>query len=129
MRKPSSNIASPDELNKHLQSTSPVTWSVLVAIVALLGTFFGWSILAKLPAKIAGVATLSQGEASLRVATQDKPKLAVGQKVVISGIEGSIWTLDGDMPMAKSFDLSDGEYPCYVVREVRPIVFLWGDGM
>ena len=126
MKKATPAISNPDELNKHLQRTSPVTWIVLGSVIALLLSFFAWSFLAKLPIRVMGSATLSNGEASLHVEESDLKKLAVGQKVVMEGKEGVIESYQGETPKLSAFDLADGEYACYVViQEKRPIEFFW----
>ena len=126
MKKTAPTISNPDELNKHLQRTSPATWAILASVAALLLAFFGWSCVAKVPIRVAGMATLYHGEASLHVEESDLKKLAIGQKVVIEGKEGVIESYQGETPKLSTFDLADGEYDCYVVLyEKRPIEFFW----
>ena len=126
MKKTAPTISNPDELNKHLQHTSPVTWIVLGSVIVLLLSLFAWSFLAKVPIRVAGMATLYHGEASLHVEESDLKKLAVGQKVLIGGKEGVIESYQGETLKLSTFDLADGEYDCYVVLyEKRPIEFFW----
>lgn len=126
MKKTPPNISNPDELNQHLQRTSVSTWIVLGVVIALLLSFFSWSIIQKVPLRLSGIATLENQKAVLKVEEEDVKKLAIGQKVVISGIEGSILLFPDGIPLAGDFDLDDGEYPFTVVyREIRPIQFLF----
>ncbi|MBQ9457924.1 MAG: hypothetical protein IJU64_05410 [Bacilli bacterium] len=122
-------IASPDELNRHLQRTSWSTWIILGVVMFLLVSFFVWATFAKLPASVVGTALIQNGEASLTMKEEDLVKLAVGQKVRISGQERSIISFVEGNPVISPFQLDDGKYSySIVVKEIRPIDFLWGAG-
>jgi hypothetical protein len=74
-----------------------------------------------------GKASVLQGEATLVVETKDRTKLALGQKVVINGKEGSITSLTDEAALAGPFELADGDYSYYVVlAEKHPIEFFFG---
>ena len=119
------NISNPDELNKHLQRTSPSTWVILGVIIAFLVSFFGWTFFGSIPIKVSGTATLSNGEASLVVPLADKKRISLGQKVSISDKEGEISTVNENQIIAKFFDLPDGEYFYSIFIEMKhPISFL-----
>jgi hypothetical protein len=121
------SIANPDELNKHLQHSSPLTWVILGVVIALLAAFFTWSALGTVRFKLSGKASVLQGEATLVVETKDRTKLALGQKVVINGKEGSITSLTDETALAGPFELADGDYSYYVVlAEKHPIEFFFG---
>jgi hypothetical protein len=121
------SIANPDELNKHLQHSSPLTWVILGVVIALLAAFFTWSALGTVRFKLSGKASVLQGEATLVVETKDRTKLALGQKVVINGKEGSITSLTEETAIAGPFELADGDYSYYVVlAEKHPIEFFFG---
>lgn len=126
MKKKNISIASPDELNKHLQYTSPTTWIVLGATIAILIAFFAWSFIYKIKVKLTGTANIVGGEVSLNVEESSLNKLKVGQKVYISELEGEILSFyDNGQPHVTTFDLDNGEYTyCIVINEVRPIDFL-----
>ena len=125
MKKKVTSISSPDELETHLQSTSATTWVILGLVAALLIAFFAWSYFARIPVHLRGYADLHGGEASLHIEDKEREQLALGQKVIISGKEGTISSLDEEWPIATSFDLQDGEYVYYVViKEARPFDFL-----
>ena len=127
MKKPASSIASPDELDRHLQNTSFATWAVLGAVLVLLTGVFVWTGVARLPIRAEGTATLNAGQAKLSVTLPTNESLAVGQKVYILGQEGHIDSINEDIVMASGFTLDNGEYSCViVVREIPPIAFLWG---
>ena len=118
MKQKNPSIANPDELNKHLQHSSPFTWVILGVVIALLVAFFTWSALGTVRFKLLGKASVLQGEATLVVETKDRTKLALGQKVVINGKETAI---------AGPFELADGDYSYYVVLEEKhPIEFFFG---
>ena len=119
------NISNPDDLNKHLQRTSPSTWVILGVIIAFLVSFFGWTFFGSIPIKVSGTATLSNGEASLVVPLADKKRISLGQKVSIFDKEGEISTVNENQIIAKFFDLPDGEYFYSIFIEMkRPISFL-----
>ena len=127
MKKKIKNISNPDELNKYLQHTSPLTWLVLMlSIVALAGVFV-WSYIYKLKIKLVGDATIKSGEVSLTIDDADLGKLSVGQTVYILEEEGKIlsFTEEG-VPVLTHFDLADGDYEYTVLYEKRPIDFLIG---
>lgn len=127
MKRKNPSIANPDELNKHLQHSSPLTWVILGVVIALLAALFTWSALGTVRFKLLGKASVLQGEATLVVETKDRTKLALGQKVVINGKEGSITFLTDEAALAGPFELADGDYSYYVVlAEKHPIEFFFG---
>ena len=122
-------ISSPDELNKGLQRTSPITWVILFGVLALLLAFFAWGMFTRLPAKLSGSATITDGVATLRYKASDAKDIKVGQKVTINGKEAEILTVFKDTNTAQttSFELENGDYTYYVVvKEIRPLDFLLG---
>ena len=129
MSKKPTSISNPEELNKHLQYSSPVTWIVLGSVLLLLGGLFAWASLAKVKAKLTGTATIVDHVVTLDIQKNDLAKLSVDQKVYILDLEGSILSLDEDNnPTLSNFDLEDGNYPYTIVlKEVRPIQFLFGE--
>ena len=126
MKKKNQNISNPDELNKYLQHTSPMTWIVLGLVSVMLVGFFVWSFVYKLEIKLLGDAFINSGEATLTLNDNDLNKLKVGQKVYISDQQGEILSFDNDgQPVVSHFELDNGEYKYkIVIRETRPIDFL-----
>ena len=126
MKKNNKTITNPDELNKNLQYSSPLTWTVLSLVVLLLVSFFTWSFVYKIKVKVDGRANISAHQVTLRVEESSLNKLAQGQKVYISGLEGEILSFKDEQIVVSNFNLDDGEYDYYVViKEVRPIDFLF----
>ena len=124
-KKKNVTIANPDELNKHLQYSSPVTWIALSLVILLLVGFFTWSFLFKIKGKVTGNAVVNSGVVTLNVRESSLSKLKVGQKVYISEKEGEILSFDENrQPVVTNFSIADGEYPYYVVIELKPISFL-----
>ena len=125
-KKKNVTISNPDELNKHLQYSSPATWIVLSAVLLALVGFFIWSVLFKFALKVTGTATVSSGQVTLNIQPSSLRKLEVGQKVYIAEKEGEILAFDeNDQPVISNFAVDDGEYPYYVVIKItRPIDFL-----
>ena len=127
MKKEKITISSPDDLNKHLQHTSPATWIVLGLSIAVMVAFFAWSMLAKLTIKVIGKANIASGVVTLNVKAADLEKLKEGQKVYIADKEGTILSFNDKQPVVSTFTLSDGEYDyTIVIKEMRPADFLLG---
>ena len=116
-------VTTPEDLNKSLKSTHPITWVVLTSVLLCLVAFFVWSILAEIEYKIKGTATLVGGEATLNIEEKNLSKLKVGQKVVISSKEGKIEEIKEDgYPIVSNFELNDGDYEYYIViKTIKPI--------
>ena len=128
MRKKNKSITSPEELNKNLQYSSPLTWIILASVVLLLLGFFAWSFLFKIKEKVSGTASISNGEVTLVVEEKSLDKLKVGQKVYISDLEGEILSFSDNKPVVSSFSLADGDYEYYIViKEIKPVDFLLGN--
>ena len=127
MKKNKFSVTNPEELNKHLQHTSPFTWIILGAVTVLLLGFFVWSFLFKLPIKIVGDATISGGQVTLNISKTDLNKLKAEQAVYVSDKEGKILSFDEDgQPVVSNFDLEDGTYTYKIFYNKRPIEFLIG---
>ena len=119
------SITNPDELNRNLQYSSPITWIALGSVILLILGFFIWSFIYKVELKIEGIASITSGEATLYVDSSSLNKLKVDQKVYISGIEGKILSFDEDkQPIVSTFPLNDGEYPYYIEVFMKPVDFL-----
>ena len=126
MKKKDITISNPDDFNKHLQHTSPVTWIVLFLVLAILVSLFTWAFLYKLKIKIMGKADILNGEVTLHIKSADLDKLQVGQKVYINEKEGEIISFIDEKPKTTDFELSDGEYTyTIIIKEARPIDFLF----
>lgn len=126
MKKKNITISNPDDFNKHLQHTSPVTWIVLFLVLAILVSLFAWAFLYKLKIKIMGKADILNGEVTLHIKSADLDKLQVGQKVYINEKEGEIISFIDEKPKTTDFELSDGEYTyTIIIKEARPIDFLF----
>ena len=128
MKKSVTNIANPDDLDKALKHTSPLTWISLGIVGALLIAFFAWSLIYKIAIKISGIANLYNNEVTLHIEKSHLNELAIGQKVYINDKEGEILSIRNDgQPVVSKMNLEDGEYTYYiVVKEVHPFDFLIG---
>ena len=126
MKKKAINISNPDDLNKHLQHTSPFTWIVLSAVAIMLLGFFAWSSIFKMRIKINGEAVISGGEVTLTIEQDDLTKLSVGQSFYIENKEGKILSFnENGQPVVSSYELADGSYENIAFGK-RPIEFLVG---
>ena len=125
-KKKNISISSPDDLNKNLQYSSPVTWIVLSLIIFLLAGLFVWASIYKIKFKLTGMANVSAGQVTLiDFEASSLEKLEAGQKIYISGIEGEILSIEDNQITFSSFPLEDADYPYYIVlREAKPIDFL-----
>lgn len=127
MKKNNKTITNPDELNKNLQYSSPITWIILTSVVFLLLGFFVWSCIYSITFKLTGMASINEGQVTLVIEERSISKLQVGQKVYIAGQEGEILSIKDDQPVVSTFSLQDGDYEYYIViGEKKPIQFLLG---
>ena len=129
MKKKNKTITNPDELNKSLSYSSPITWITLSTVIILLIGFFVWSFIYKIQIKVSGLATINSGNVTLHVDDSDLSSLKQGQYVYISGQKGEIISINeaDKQPVVSSFSLDDGEYNYYIViGEKKPIDF-WFD--
>ena len=129
MKKKNKTITNPDELNKSLSYSSPITWITLSTVIILLIGFFVWSFIYKIQIKVSGLATINSGKVTLHVDDSDLSSLKQGQYVYISGQKGEIISINESdkQPVVSSFSLDDGEYNYYIViGEKKPIDF-WFD--
>ena len=125
MNKKPQRVSNPDELNKHLQRTSPMTWVVLSLCLVGLVAFFVWSLAFPFAVTVEGTAAITQNEAVLQVAQGDKRKVKEGQKVHILDQVGTLYVTEGTY-IVKGISLDDGKYPYAIDAEMRPIDFLLG---
>ena len=125
MKQKPKNINSPDELNKNLSYNSPVTWVTLGAVILVLAGFFIWSFVGKIEMSLFGMASISNSVVTLNVEQSKLDRLQEGQKVYISGAEGSILSFDNEhQPVVSNFNLADGNYEYRIVlKQMKPIDF------
>lgn len=127
MKKNNKTITNPDELNKNLQYSSPITWIILTSVVFLLLGFFVWSCIYSITFKLTGMASINEGQVTLVIEERSISKLQVGQKVYIAGQEGEILSIKDDHPVVSTFSLQDGDYEySIVIGEKKPVEFLLG---
>ena len=129
MKKKNKTITNPDELNKSLSYSSPITWITLSTVIILLIGFFVWSFIYKIQIKVSGLATINSGNVTLHVDDSDLSSLKQGQYVYISGQKGEILSINESdkQPVVSSFSLDDGEYNYYIVIEEKKPIDFWFD--
>ena len=128
MKKENVTISSPDELNAHLQSSSPVTWIALGTVIALVLGLFVWSGVYELPIMISGAASVTNGIASLTVEERAKDKLEAGQIIYILDKDGYLSYDEDNNPVVLNINLSDGQYTYRTdteLEKIRPIQYLF----
>ena len=125
MKKENFNISSPDDLNKHLQRSSPATWIILGVVVLMVIGFFTWSIIYRIKVKVSGYAEVISGVASLNVDSNSLNKIKAGQVVHISSEQGLLSFNDDKKPIVSGLTLSNGNYTYYIIiQELRTFYFL-----
>ena len=125
---------SPDQLQDYVRVTNPLVWTVLIAIVLLLGGGFVAASLGKVELTMNDSATVASGTAHIEVATPDANKLKQGMVVrfpeqrVEATIEVLEWLSHDLIQASFAIDLPDTTstpYPCVIVIDrVSPIGFL-----
>lgn len=127
MKKTNVNVSNPDELNKYLQHTSPLTWVALGLVLLILVGFFSWSFLYKIQIQLTGQATVNSGAVTLTVEESKLNELKVDQLVYIADKETKIVSFtENHQPVVSNVDLDNGEYKYTIVlKETRPIDFLF----
>ncbi len=124
MKKNKVSISNPEELEKNLQYSSPVTWIALGVVFSLIVGLFVWSCVFKIKDKIIGKAKIVSSEVTLVVDANSISKLKVGQKVYINNLEGEILKIVEKKPIISHFALADGEYEYTIINEIKPIEYL-----
>lgn len=123
------HIKSPDQLTDYLKVTNPGIWTLLIAIIILLGGLFVWSTVGTLETLADGVAEVKDGQAVIIVTENAGDDIAPGMTVRVGNEEYSILTIDKDeygravayAPISKA----DGRYDVRIVTEsIHPIQFL-----
>lgn len=118
-------IQSPDQLDKHLKSTNPLTWISLIAVILALLGFFIWSFAATITFKITGIAKVEAGEILLNIQANRLKEIKIDQKVYILDQVGYVSSIKEDgQPVVSGFTLADQEYPfVLVVKQIHPIEY------
>ena len=124
-RKEKANVSSPEQLDKYLRSTKPITWIILFSIVFSLVGFFIWASVAKITYKITGTAHIRGGETTLIIKEERKFELKAGQIIHIADQERTITEVKDGYPIFLPFALEDNDYQYYIVtKQIRPIEYL-----
>ncbi len=112
-------ISSPEQLGDFLQVTTPAIWSVLAAVLLLLGSLLVWSSVTTVESYAAGTAEVRDSVLTL---TFDDPKRAenvqVGMNVKTGDYETPVLSVgqngDGTLFAVAKADLPDGTYEAKV---------------
>ena len=119
-------ITSPDDLNKNLSYSSPMTWITLTAVIGVLVAFFVWALTYNIKVKLFGTANVVSGQIALNVQEEKLKDLRLEQKVYIADTIGTIMDFDGKhQPVVYvPTTILDGEYEYYIVlKEMKPFDF------
>ncbi len=93
-------LSSPEQLDQLMPVTSLRAWAALLALLLILITAFGWSLVGTLPTQVAGHGILIRGGQVLRVASPVPGQIAavfvnVGHDVQTGQTIASLYTVDG----------------------------------
>lgn len=139
--------ASPDRLDDYIKVSNPSVWLLLGAICAFLLGVSIWCIFGNISDTQPALLHVEGGTATCAIDQSRASELDAGDKVEVSGVEGTIVEYDGQaVPAAQltdeqlsiaqpssawlaaasvSIDLPDGDYPANVtVKEYKPLDLL-----
>lgn len=124
------SISSPEQLTDYLRVTNPAIWSILAAVILLLGGLFAWSTVGQLETVANGTAVVENGMAQIMVLDTNKGTVTSGMTVRIGTTESVISTTEQDeygrMIAYAPVTITDGKYDVKIVTEsISPITFLF----
>ena len=124
------SISSPEQLTDYLRVTNPAIWSILAAVILLLGGLFAWGTVGQLETVANGTAVVENGMAQIMVLDTNKGTVTSGMTVRIGTTESVISTTEQDeygrMIAYAPVTITDGKYDVKVVTEsISPITFLF----
>lgn len=147
-KKSMDRVASPEALNDYVRVANPSVWVVLVAIIVLLVGVCVWGVLGHLDTKMNVAAIHSQNQTTCYIPEDKIEQIAVGMKVTVNGVEGSVLGISAKPVQVADLDaylihkvglengqwvyevlcdvnLADGSYEAQVVTEsVSPMSFV-----
>ncbi len=123
-------ISSPEKLDDYLKVSTPSLWTILFAIIALLGGIFIWAGVGRLETTIDAVASVENGQAQIVLTGKDAEKVKSGMTVRMDDNETEIRLVKydelGRAIALYEFDVPDGNYKVEIVTEsIHPISFLF----
>ena len=124
-------ISQPDELNAYLRVPKPMIWLLLGAVIIVLAGLLVWGLVGTVDITADGDAFVSEGQAVIMLADNEKYHLDEGMKVIIDEKDTTITRIENNVfgkPVGYASTLeSDGTYPVSViVNSVHPIELLFG---
>ena len=124
------HISSPEQLTDYLKVTNPGIWSLLAAVIILIGGIFAWSMTGRLETVKDSVAIVQQGQATIMLTDTSNTELKAGMPVRIGDDEYIISSVTKDeygrVIAYAPIDKADGQYDVKVVTEsIHPIKFLF----
>ncbi len=124
------SISSPEQLTDYLRVTNPAIWSILAAVILLLGGLFAWGTVGQLETVANGTAVVENGMAQIMVLDTNKGTVTSGMTVRIGTTESVISTTEQDeygrMIAYAPVTITDGKYDVKIVTEsISPITFLF----
>ncbi len=123
------HIRTPDQLTDYLKVTNPGIWTLLAAVIILLGGLLVWSTVGTLETLAYGVAEVKDGQAVIMVTENTGKELASGMTVRIGEDEYAVSSVEKDeygrsvayAPVSRP----DGKYDVRIVTEsIHPVQFL-----
>ena len=123
-------ITTPEQLTDYLRVTNPGIWTLLAAIIILLGGLLVWSTVGTLETLADGVAEVKDNQAIIMVTKNAGNEITSGMTVRIGSENFTISAVEKDdygravahAPISKS----DGKYDVKIVTEsIHPMQFLF----
>ncbi len=124
-------ISEPDQLTDYLRVSKPVVWLLLAAILIALAGLLSWSFIGTVNVTAKGSAVLSNGQAMVMLADNEKYQLKEDMKFTLDGQEETLTRIEYNnfkMPVGYAeVSAQDGEYSVsVVVKSLRPYELLFG---
>ena len=123
-------INSPEQLHDYMKVTNPGIWTILAAVILLLGGMFAWASVGKLETTANAMAVIENGTATVMITEAATSKITSEMSVRIDSQDYQISTVKYDeygRPVAYApIALADGNYDAKIVVEtISPLKFLF----
>ncbi|MBR5091605.1 MAG: hypothetical protein IK093_19455, partial [Ruminiclostridium sp.] len=114
-------INSPEQLHDYMKVTNPGIWTILAAVILLLGGMFAWASVGKLETTANAMAVIENGTATVMITEAATSKITSEMSVRIDSQDYQISTVKyDDYGRAFAFapvTLADGNYDAKIVVE------------
>ena len=94
-------LRSPDDLDRYIQVTSPSSWAVLLAILALLIGLLAWGVFGTVSTSVGATATCVDGQTMCLLDAEHAAEVNEGDLAYMNGVRGSVASV-GTVPISRS---------------------------